>query len=135
MKQVPANQTTTFKNDKTEMGWKLLENVEINVTEPIKYIGCLRKNESIISGQEIIRRAKQVGNAAGQYHAESLLERQDDIPINMRKYYLLFTGTIWQTEPGYVVIPYLNCLVDRWFLMFTGLGPDFNKRSRSAHII
>src|SRR3989344_4444850 len=59
-------------------GWKLLED-----------------GESSILGEELVVRAREEFKINyGQHDAEWLLEHQDEIPEEFRKYYLVFTGTV-----------------------------------------
>ena len=94
----------SFKYNKEDDGWKLIESA--NPKGRLVFKEYLRKKESYIKGDELIRRVKAMGHPAGQYHAEQMLNQS--IPEKLREFALLFTGTIWAHPDGYQCIPALR---------------------------
>lgn len=79
----------------------------------------------------MVRRARIELNAnSGQEDAEWLLEHQEKIPVELRKYYLVFTGTIWQGSFGYRYVACLDWRGGQWILYFRWLGCDWYSHYR-----
>ena len=115
--------TSTFKRDMRKEGWTLSENVSRRLSSAIDGISFLKKGENYINGEEMVRRARTELDANyGQEDAEWLLEHQDQIPTEFRKFYLVFPGTIWRGSRGRRSVPYLYWDGDRWVLDFGWLG-------------
>ena len=110
-----------FRFDKRKDGWTLLENSPRHISSAITGISFL-KGENSINGEEMVRRARTEFNANyGQEDAEWLLENQDKIPAELRKYFLVFPGTIWRRRLGDRFVPCLDWFGGRWFLVFSWL--------------
>lgn len=117
-------QPSVFRSDKRKDGWQLLENREIEGEPPVYPDTLLREGEESINGEEMLSRAKDLGDCAGQLHAERMLDQQELIPEEWQKYYLVFPATVWVSPDGDRCVP---CL-DRgggWHLRFHWLGRDF----------
>src|SRR3989338_10507910 len=79
--------TSTFKRDMRKEGWTLSENVSRRLNSAIDGISFLKKGENYINGEEMVRRARTELDANyGQEDAEWLLEHQDQIPTEFRKF-------------------------------------------------
>ncbi len=117
-----------FSRDMRKEGWTLIENVSrqiTSITDP-KLVPILKKGETSINGEEMVRRARAELNAnLGQEDAEWLLEHQAEIPKEWRSYYLTFPGTVWQGEYGCRFVPCLRWGVAGWCLYFGWLGLDW----------
>ena len=115
----------TFLRDMRKEGWTLLENSPrrpISVTD-LDLVPFLRNGESNIEGEEMLRRARTDLNANyGQEDAEFLLEHQAEIPVEFRKFYLVFPATVWRGSGGGRDVSYLYWDGGRWFLDFGWLG-------------
>ena len=117
-----------FANDKTKDGWKLLENTSrrISSINDLELVSFLKQKESSINGEEMVRRARiELDANYGQEDAEWLLEHQNEIPAEFRKYYIAFTGTIWRDSGVDRSVPYLFWYGRRWFLRFSRLDCDW----------
>lgn len=111
----------TFIHDKAKDGWTLLENVGRRITSvrDLELVPFLKGGEDYINGEEMARRARMELDAnLGQSDAEYMLEHQDEIPAEFRKYYLVFPGTVWRDADGDRYVPYLRWSGGRWVLRF-----------------
>ena len=120
-----------FQYDKTKDGWTLLEDVPFSGAFVPDIKEFLKSNESYVNGEVMKQRAKELNAHLGQHHAEYLLEHQDLIPKEWRgKYYLVFSGTVWQDRGGYRSVPYLRWYGGRWYLYFVWLGSGWCSSGR-----
>ena len=109
---------TPLKYDKSkDNGWQLLSNKTPPITK-FEIVEVLRKGENAISGEELLKRAKQGHLDLGQNIAEYLLEHRDEIPKEWRSYDIVFPGTVWQDSGGSRYVPYLYWRGGRWYLFF-----------------
>jgi hypothetical protein len=123
----------TFKYDKRENGWTLLEDIEFSPIKPteLEFVSFQKPGESYINGEEMVRRARTELRAnLGQRHAEYLLKHQQEIPVEFRKCYLVFTGTVWRSLDGNRSIACLDWCSGQWALDFYRLGGDWSSRGR-----
>jgi len=121
----------TFKRDMREKGWTLLENVSRRLASAIDGVPFLKGNETSVNGEEMVRRARvELDANYGQEDAEWALENQDKIPVELRKFYLVFPGTVWQDSDGNRRVPYLYWCGDRWILYFHWLDVVWNSFDR-----
>lgn len=121
----------TFKRDMRKEGWMLLENVPCRLNSIIEGVSFLKGSETSVNGEEMARRARvELDAHYGQEDAEWALENQDKIPAELRKFYLVFPGTIWQDSRGRRPVPGLNWYGDRWLLSFYWLGSVWLSRCR-----
>ncbi len=115
-----------FKRDMRKEGWTLLENQPRRLSSAIIGVSFLRDSESSVNGEEMARRALGLDANYGQEDAEWLLEHQDLIPVELRKFYLVFPGTKWQSRDGHRHVPFLFWSGDRWILVFSWLDDGFS---------
>lgn len=114
---------STFRYDKSKDDWKLLENTPRRLTSAnIEGISFLKGTESQINGEEMVRRATGLDANLGQEDAEFLLEHQDEIPAELREFYLVFPGTMWQGSGEDRFVPFLSWVGGQWVLCFFWLG-------------
>lgn len=123
-----------FKRDMRKERWELLEDIEgpvgISVGN-LEIVSFLKDGERYINGEELVLRARgELRANLGQRHAEYLLEHQEEIPEEFRKYYLVFTGTIWRDRRGDRCVAYLRWRGERWDLRFGWLDDDFRSDAR-----
>jgi hypothetical protein len=127
----PFTVSGTFRRDMRKEGWTLLENVPRRLNSAIDGISFLKGSEKYINGEEVVRRARTGLDANyGQEDAEWLLDNRNMIPAELRKYYLVFPGTIWRGSTGGRCFPCLNWNGFRWCLSFGGLGDDWSFSDR-----
>ena len=121
-----------FVHDKTKDGWKLLENVSRRLTSvrDLELVSFLMGNESSVNGEEVVRRARILDVNYSQEDAEWLLANQNEIPVEFRKYYLVFTGTVWQDSISYRNVSCLGWYGRRWCLLFSWLDDDWYSYGR-----
>lgn len=128
----------TFKYDKRKDGWELLEDVVgFNPISPTKLelVSFLKPGEISVGGEEMIRRAREeLGANLGQRHAEYLLEHQQGIPQEFRKYCIVFTGTVWRYPDGGRSVADLYWDGLRWILHFVWLGHVWFSSDRLARL-
>jgi len=117
-------------NDKTENGWELIENIDTQGVPELEPAEFLHEGETHIKGDVMFGRAVELGNRAGQQHAERLLSRQEIIPEEWRKFYLVFPGTKWCNSLGFLLVPYLRWYGARWYLDWDWLGRAWDSRAR-----
>ena len=120
--------TGTFKRDMRKEGWKLLENTSRCLTSAtdLEGVSFLKGSEGYVSGEEMVRRARiELDANYGQEDAEWLLEHQDEISVELRKFYLVFTATVWEAPDGRRHVAYLRWNGERWCLVFNRLGRDW----------
>ena len=125
--------TPIFVNDKTKDGWKLLENASRKISSigDLELVTFLKKGENSINGKEIVRRARvELDANYGQEDAEWLLEHQNEIPVEFREYYIVFTGTIWQHAVGHRNVLYLHWSGRHWYLYFLWLDDGWYSDAR-----
>lgn len=117
--------------------WETVEDVGPVVGEPkLELAEFLKADESYVIGTEMVKRAKALGNLAGQSHAERMLEQQDAIPVEWREYVLVFAGTIRRDSDGNLYVAYLGWLdgFQGWYLDFVWLDYDFSGSSRLVRL-
>ncbi len=127
-----------MKYDKTKDGWKLLEHTSRRITSAtdLELVPFLKEREVSTNGEEMVRRARVELNANyGQEDVEWLLKHQDEIPAEFQKYYLVFTGTVWQdSDDGHRIVPCLNWSGGRWRLYFSWLGIGWRSDNRLVRL-
>ncbi len=116
--------------DRNMEGWKCVESVDAaeGEFEPVLQ-EFLRNKESFVNGEEIIRRAKEQGVSSGIRHAEAMLRQQDKIPVEWRKYYLVFPE-VWQGPRGDRGVFCLCWSGGRWYLRCHWLWRGFRSSAR-----
>ncbi len=123
--------TGNFKYDKRKEGWTLLENAPRRLFSAISGVSFLKGSESSVNGEEMARRARiELDANYGQEDAEWLLENQDMIPAELRKFYLIFPATVWRSLGSNRYVPSLHWGGYRWGLDFDWLGDGFRDGDR-----
>ena len=118
------------KIDRNMTGWTCVEPVEAEEAEfePTLH-EFLREGENFIDGEEMVKRAKEQGILTGLRHAEAMLRNQEKIPVEWRKYYLVFSE-VWRSPHGDRSAWALFWGDERWCLGCHWLGGDFSSRCR-----
>jgi hypothetical protein len=118
------------KIDRDMTGWTCVEPVgaEEGEFEPTLH-EFLRGGMNSINGEEMVRRAKEQDALTGLRHAEAMLRNQERIPVEWRKYYLVFPE-VWQNPGGnrYVFCLYWDGW--RWCLYYGWLDDGFSSNFR-----
>lgn len=122
--------TGTFKYDRRKDGWTLLENAPHRISSVIDAVKFLKNGEDSVKGDVMAARAVELDANYGQEDAELLLEHQDMIPEELRKFYLVFPATIWRDSGGRRYVPCMDWLGDRWGLFFHWLDRGFGGYAR-----
>jgi hypothetical protein len=116
---------TTFRYDFTKGGYELGEDVgeaelflpsQLELVSFLKRGFLIKRGEDYISGEELVKRAKELKANLGQQQAEYLLEHQEEIPEEWQRYCLVFTGTVWRDRHGDRSVPCLGWDGRRWCL-------------------
>lgn len=112
-------------------GWKLLESApaEEGDFEPAIHEFLKEEDNGRCGGEEVVRRAKEKGVLTGLRHAEAMLRNQERIPVEWRKFVLVF-AEVWRGPSGRRDAWCLFWDGGRWYLDYYWLGHDFNSGCR-----
>lgn len=126
--------TDSFR-DLLQEGWEVAENIE---GEPVpisqlELVSFLKHGENSVSGEEMRRRAKEMGASHGLRQGRRFLKEQEEAPREWRKYYVPLAGALVQTPFGLLCVPYLYWRGGRWELDFDRLGGDWSSLGRLVH--
>lgn len=140
-KIVISKPVSLFRYDKRKKGWKLVKNVKFgNGDIPLRFDRLLRGSEFCVNHRTMMNRAKGMGNLAGQLHAEYLFAHQENISKKLKKFNLVFAGTVWRDSDGDLRMPCLyweNPDLDHdggWSLCFEWFGDHFFSNVRLARL-
>lgn len=111
-----------FKNDKTSMGWTLVE----DVTEPstissdtIELQAIIEEGGPDLLGEEMVEYVEKItAPKLGQRHAEFLMDHPDQIPEEFQRLSLIFLGTVWRGPEGNHHVPCLSYYQGEWEITF-----------------
>ena len=117
--------TLTSKIDRDMEGWTCPKPVKAEEDE-FEPILCefLQSGETRISGEEMIGRAREQKIQTGLRHAEAMLRNQERIPVDWRKYYLVFPESWWYPADRRNVFC-LYWVGGCWYLYYRWLGSAF----------
>lgn len=101
MDKIVLSAPTDFIYDKRLDGWKLLADVPLEGNQTLELAEFLRDGKPYVNGEVMLSRAMELGNMAGQCHAERVLGLAGKIPESWRVFVLVFPGTVWQSTHGY----------------------------------
>lgn len=114
-----------FLHDQRERGWRLLRNTPLQlgrfILEPMAFLG---DTEEVVDEEMVLARAEEMGNPAGQFHAEWLFQNWQGVPPKEWREgaYLLFAGTRWENKRGNLFLPFLLWHGAAWSMQFYWLG-------------
>lgn len=117
-KKAEAAELISFKYDKAQDGWTLLEDVSSSGAFTPDFVPFLKPGESGVNGGTMRVRAMELGANLGQRDLEWLEANQHLIPESERGHYLVASGTVWQASGGVRDVPYLYWDGDQWCLDF-----------------
>ncbi|MDP3882936.1 MAG: hypothetical protein Q8Q48_02685 [Candidatus Staskawiczbacteria bacterium] len=107
-------------------GWECLASTEAEPGEfEPELQEFLQKGECYTSGEEMIRRATEKEVFSGLRHAEAMLRNQEKIPVEWRKFVLVFPE-VWQYPYSNRRVWYLFWDGERWYLSCHWLSNDFS---------
>lgn len=118
--------------------WGIKKDVGHVVREPtLELVKFLKTGELHVKGTEMIKRAEVLGNLAGQFHAEKLLDQHYAIPNKWCGYKLVFAGTIRIGPHGFHYIITLHYCSDshQWLSDFNWLGGEFKSDCRIVRLV
>lgn len=122
---------STFDRDMRKEGWKPEKDIEDKEGDfTPELVDIFKEGERSISGEELMKRAKEQGVCYGHRHTEAMLRKQQVIPKEWRKNYLVFPGTVWVGSGGGRGVPCLLWVGGRWCLHFSWLEHDFIRSAR-----
>ncbi len=121
---------TDLIHDRRKAGWTPLEDVPLVGTPTLELAEFLKDGEDYVNGEVMLSRAKELGNMAGQRHAERMLTMASQIPESWQGFYLVFPGTVWQDTCGDRLVPCLRWYGDEWYLRWLWLDVDWLRSSR-----
>ncbi|MBI4086346.1 MAG: hypothetical protein HY433_03870 [Candidatus Liptonbacteria bacterium] len=127
---IPAE---SFLYDRRNDGLTLVEDVPRRITSvrDLELVPFLKKDENSVNGEEMVSRARiELDTNYGQHDAEWVFAHQHEIPVEFRKFYLVFTGTVWRGAGGSRIVVYLHRDGERWILNFDWLRDDFDSGDR-----
>ena len=124
-----------LKNDKSGDGWKMIE----DVTEPdgitgetIELVTVLEDGGEDLIGEDMVAHVKEIEAKLGQRHAEYLLDHQEQLPEEFRRFSLIFPGTVWLGREGNHHVPCIAWSQGQWELTFGILEGGVDSRDRLA---
>ncbi len=121
--------TLKAATDRDMTGWECKEPVKGEGEFELELKEFLRKGESYLGGEDMVKRAKELGVDSGLRHLEAVLREQDKIPVEMRQFCLVSTE-VWVGPNGDRDVWYLDWRGGRWVLFSYWLDNDFNSSCR-----
>ena len=119
-----------FSEDKTKDGWKLLRDTDFDGPLVFSPQYLLREDESSVCPEEVLERITNFDVFPGQRHAEFIL-RMQTFPLEWKRSYMIFLGTMWQKTDGEKVYPVLlESLWEGWTLKWSFEVPLFISNDR-----
>lgn len=124
--EMVASAFTLAAIERDMTGWKLLEPApsEEGEFEPTIHEFLKEEDNGCCGGEEMVKRAKEQGALTGLRHAEAMLRNQERIPVEWRKFVLVFVE-VWQGPDGGRDVWCLYWRGRRWCLGYGWLGLDF----------
>lgn len=96
----------------------------------LESVSFVRKNESYVGGELMLKRALLHRANFGLADVKYLLDHQSEIPVALRRQYLVFTGTLLRDTRRGLHIPYLYWNGRNWVLIFAWLGLEWDDSAR-----
>lgn len=119
--------------DRRKDGWKLLSDVPLLGESVLELVEFLHDGENYVNGEVALARATELGQMAGQRHAERMLGMTDQFPKSWRAFVLGFPGTVWQATGGGRHVPFLRWYVG-WRLDWSWLVNDWHRHVRLVRV-
>jgi hypothetical protein len=115
--------------DRDMTGWECKEPVKGEGEFELEFKEFLRKGESYLDGEDMVKRAKELGVDSGLRHLEAVLREQDKIPVEMRQFCFVSTE-VWLDSNGHRGVWFLRWIGDCWVLHYYWLYNRFVFRYR-----
>lgn len=117
--------------DRDMTGWKCVDPVdaEKGKFEPVLQEFMQKRDGGRLGGERMVERVKEQKIQSGLCHAEAMLRNQERIPVEWRKYCLVFPE-VWQGPGGYRYMFFLSWYGSRWYLDYCSLGDVFDSSYR-----
>ncbi len=90
----------------------------------------LKEGEKYIVGKELEKRTSDHADLAGQRELEAMLRKQENIPAEWRKYYLIGPKTVRLFFSGSRFFPGLYWNGEQWVLSFLSIQSGFSYAGR-----
>lgn len=117
-------------------GWEIVKGEDASPTltsvGDLELVEFLVGSEEYVVGETMRKRGIKKQAMLGLSDAVWLLEHQSEIPEEMRKYYIVFSGTTLRDPGGYRRVAYLDWSGGQWYLHFHWLDRDFYRDYRLA---
>lgn len=113
-------------------GLEVIEDVEPSQfqVKDLELVPFLHEGKRPINGDTMRQRAVELNANLGLADAKFVLDHQDEIPVEFRGKYLVFTGTLLRYSGGYPRVAALFWYGSRWCLNFDWLAYDWDARGR-----
>lgn len=122
-----------FQNDKATEGWELL----VDQPEPdrisadsIELAIFIEEGQPDLIGEDMVEHVLAIKSKLGQRHAEYLIDHQQVIPEEFRRYSVIFPGTVWTDSVGNHYVPYIRYRQEVWTLDFGIVEGGVDDRDR-----
>ena len=122
-----------LQNDKSSEGWKLLkdqsEPAQISA-DSIELVIFIEEGQPDLIGEDMVEHVLAIESKLGQRHAEYLIDNQQAIPEEFRRYSVIFPGTLWTDSVGNHYVPYIRYRQENWTIDFGIVEGGVDDRDR-----
>jgi hypothetical protein len=117
-----------------EYGYAVVEDVAptLKSVGDLEFAPFLEPGEDYVNGETMRQRAKKLGANLGLVDLKFVLDRQAEIPAEMRDKYIVFSGTVLRNPNGYLYVADLYRSGDGWYLRWNYLDRDWLGSGRLA---
>ena len=114
------------------LGWNLIndKNQELFSISKFTLYQFVTSAEEYITWDMMLDRAKGIGAYGSQNLAEHILEEQNNIPEEWKKYNIVLPNTTWKSVTGHSLCPYLSFKNNKWVLQYYWFLYDFHHNDR-----
>ena len=135
VKELPKMTIEPLSDDFEFSDWELVEDVGPAPSEfELELSEFLHDGESYVKGEIMLERAKEMGDLAGQRHAERIMRESQKIPVEWRAHSLVIAGTVRLFPVGYRYVLVLCWGGDRWYSRWYWLGYGLRSYSRVVRL-
>lgn len=117
-----------------EYGYAVVEDVAptLKSVGDLEIAPFLEPGEDYVNGETMRQRAKKLGANLGLADLKFVLDRQAEIPAEMRDKYIVFSGTVLRYPFGNLGTACLHWHGVRWVVVFRWLDDDWDDIDRLA---
>ena len=122
-----------FQTDKTIEGWSLLEDQpdpNMISADSIELVMFIEEGQPDLIGEDMVEHVLAIESKLGQRHAEYLIDHQQIIPEEFRRYSVIFPGTVWTDSVGNHYVPYIRYRQEVWAIDFGIVEGGVDDRDR-----